>query len=485
MEIKSENPSPTLVRRGGRWKAAAMALLLLCGAWAVKHYWHQGRQTAPELHSPSFTEALRNAFPSLPASSGQIIDEHLRFGPTLAEHISTLLATQPAPAGAPASQEFSWEPLDVFFGRLFPCVELARPMRGQSLTAKDTGENWLGDYPNSPYAAKVISPAGKTVRLEIRCDELMEPSVTEVTIEKAGLWAVAVRVKWNFRALRQCTQVHPVNITWNLSVDGKALPSQTRTVLVQPVDVMPLTYTSPSGLVIDCTHFLAAYANEDHPMLDAILKEALDTGVVSHFDGMLSHDPNQVISQVLAIWWALQKRGIVYSDIADPVTPGNAVFASQRIRFFDDVIQSGQANCIDGTLVFASLLRRIGLQPLICLVPGHAFLGFYLDDARHKVAYLETTVLNSRSVYVAAVKNLASSSAHLKPNPFTDFGSETLTCAATRELAEEIFVLAVNIAVKEAREAREKRDAGKGYFYQIDLAEERNFILPIPSEMRR
>ena len=47
------------------------------------------------------------------------------------------------------------------------------------------------------------------------------------------------------------------------------------------------------------------------------------------------------------------------------------------------------------------------------------------------------------------------------------------------------FVHKMGIAAKEAREAREKRDAGKGYLYQIDLGEERNFILPIPSEMRR
>jgi len=213
------------------------------------------------------------------------------------------------------------------------------------------------------------------------------------------------------------------------------------------------------------------------------LKEALDTQVVSNFDGMQSSDPDQVLKQVLAIWWALQKRGIVYSDIAEPVSPDNVVFTSQRIRFFDDVIQSRQANCIDGTLVFASLLRRIGLQPLVCLVPGHAFLGFYVDAAKQKVAYLETTALNNRSVYVAAVKSLANSPAHLEPNPFMDFGPDTLTCPATRELAEAMFVLAVNMAVKEASDAKAQRKAGKGYFYQIDLAEERKFILPIPSEV--
>jgi hypothetical protein len=485
METQKEKRNPIPAPRRQRWKAALAALLLLCCIWAVKRYWTTERQTVPELRNPSLTEALHNAFPTPPPYPDRKIDEHLRLGPTLAEHISTLLARPPAPPGGPAVPEFSWEPLDVFFGQLFPCIELARPTLRQSSKASDLGENWLGAYPNSPYSAAVISPAGKTVRLEIRCDELMEPSVTEVRIEKAGLWGVAVRANWKFKALRQSTQVYPVNVSWNLSFDGKKLPEQTRTVLVQPVDIMPLMYRSPSGTVIDCTHFLAAYANEDHPMIDAILREALDTGVVSNFDGMQSQDPVQVLRQVLAIWWALQKRGIVYSDISEPVLPGNGVFASQRIRFFDDVIRSRQANCIDGTLVLASLLRRIGLQPLICLLPEHAFLGFYLDNARHYVSYLETTALNNRSLYKAAVKNLANSPTHLKPNPFVVFGPETLTCPATPELAEEMFVLAMNIAKKKAQKAQADRDAGKGYFFMIDLAKERKFIIPISSEMSR
>jgi hypothetical protein len=482
MKTENEKPGPTSVRKGGHWKTSAGALLLLCGAWAAWHYWHREPPNVPKLDRPSFTEALNKAFPSQPATPGQKIDEHLRFGPTLAEHISTLLATQPSPVPAPAAQEFSWEPLDVFFGQLFPSVGLARPTRGETLTAKEAGESMLGDYPNSPYSAKVISSAGKTIRLEIRCDELMEPSSSEVTIEKAGLWCVNVRVKWNFKALRQCTQLHPVHVTWMLSVDGKALPSQTRTVLVQPVDVMPLSYKSPSGTVIDCTHFFAAYANEDHPMLDAILREALDTEVVSRFTGMMSKDPKQVLDQVFAIWWALQKRGIVYSNIASPVTlpvaPANDRFNSQRVRFFDDVIQSRQANCIDGTLVLASLLRRIGLFPIICLTEDHAFLGFYLDG--QQVAYIETTALGSRSVFDTALKNLVDSGAdrHGLASPFDLF-------PRTRELAEEMFLLARGIAEMKARDAKAMRDTGKGYYYEIELEKERQFILPIPSEMRR
>ena len=77
------------------------------------------------------------------------------------------------------------------------------------------------------------------------------------------------------------------------------------------------------------------------------------------------------------------------------------------------------------------------------------------------------------------------SSTHLTPSPFLDFGPETLTCPATRELAARMFIIAAELGEGKARQAVRERDAHVGYFHQIDLAEERKFILPIASEMRR
>ena len=35
-----------------------------------------------------------------------------------------------------------------------------------------------------------------------------------------------------------------------------------------------------------------------------------------------------------------------------------------------------EANCINGTVLFASLLEGISMSPAIVLVPGHAFLAW-------------------------------------------------------------------------------------------------------------
>jgi hypothetical protein len=51
------------------------------------------------------------------------------------------------------------------------------------------------------------------------------------------------------------------------------------------------------------------------------------------------------------------------------------------VRFVDDAITHSQANCADGSVLLASVLRKIGVQPYLIHVPGHMFLAFALDEA--------------------------------------------------------------------------------------------------------
>lgn len=501
------NPSsPTTEPRPNRLKAIALTVLLLGSAVTIGYWLYPRPKPVPKLDTPSFLDALRKITP-LPADSAPSkIIEDLKPAQPAIQKAASLQAPPaapgpaPSPAGPPpgpgaeppAALQFAWEPGDVLYGQLFPSLELAQPVGEQLVSASIAQDPGLGDKPNSPYYARIVSPAGKKVRLEITCDELMEPSSREVPIEKEGAWSLHVQVKWKFKALRESRQLHPVNITWTVFMDGRPLPSKTRTVMVQPADILPLYVKLPGrARLIECYRLAAAYANEDHPMLDSILAEALETQIISSFSGMQTSDPNEVKKQVLAIWWALQRRGIVYSSITTTVIPGTELVHAQRVRFFDDVIRLKQANCIDGTLVFASLLRRVGLKPLICFTPNHAFLGFYVDASKTQIVYLETTALNSRDFYVAAVQQQAQRTAlaagHRHPNPFAkdaDSGPDTLTCPATPELAAEMFYLATVAATRTAAEAKAQSDSGTGHFYQVDLAEQRKTILPIPSEMR-
>jgi hypothetical protein len=137
-----------------------------------------------------------------------------------------------------------------------------------------------------------------------------------------------------------------------------------------------------------------AFVNENHPLVDAILREALATGQTPR--GFIGYQgtPIEVQQQVWAIWNALQKRGIRYSNITTP-SAVNVGVASQHVRSFEESLTAGQANCVDGTVLFASLLRKVGIDVQLVLVPGHMFLSYFARPGRQMRDALETTMLGA------------------------------------------------------------------------------------------
>ncbi len=66
---------------------------------------------------------------------------------------------------------------------------------------------------------------------------------------------------------------------------------------------------------------------------------------------------------------------------------------SQRVRTFDDALDSSQINCVDGSVLFASLLRSINIDPILVRTPGHMFVGYYTDNSHKDMNFLETTMI--------------------------------------------------------------------------------------------
>jgi hypothetical protein len=116
----------------------------------------------------------------------------------------------------------------------------------------------------------------------------------------------------------------------------------------------------------------------------------LDQGVVSRITGY-QKDAKSVVNQVEAIWYYALDRGISYSSISCAANRTKRSYV-QHIRFFDEVYNTRQANCIDACVFFASIMRKIGLKPVIFVEPCHAYLGYYTDANRKNLKLLETTV---------------------------------------------------------------------------------------------
>ena len=71
---------------------------------------------------------------------------------------------------------------------------------------------------------------------------------------------------------------------------------------------------------------------------------------------------------------------------------------SQHVRLIDESITHSQANCVDGSVLLASILRKIGLYASLVLVPGHCFVAFSLDRELEEIRGLETTLIGAQDI---------------------------------------------------------------------------------------
>ena len=159
--------------------------------------------------------------------------------------------------------------------------------------------------------------------------------------QQAQQFRVSLELPWNDDELRKLTQA--VEIPYNLVVRYNDM-SEDRMVgriRVNPVAEVERSY--PFGISV------AAIVDETHPwvhrMIDQLRYQSLTAA-----DGL-----------------------------------------AQRCRLVHESISSGNANCLDGTVLFASFLQAMGINSYIVLMPGHAMVCVNLAPTGDAWIFIETT----------------------------------------------------------------------------------------------
>ena len=124
---------------------------------------------------------------------------------------------------------------------------------------------------------------------------------------------------------------------------------------------------------------LAAFVTPNHPSIDNILIEASnllkDSGKDPSLEGYQKGDINRVREQVSALYTALRNQFITYIG-----PPQSFSGQGQRIRLSSEVLEKKMATCLDTTVLFASCLEAVSLNPLLILIKGHSFIGFWQEE---------------------------------------------------------------------------------------------------------
>jgi hypothetical protein len=382
------------------------------------------------------------------------------------------------------ADEVEWAPEATMDSQLFPSLVIATAAaRPGDVDEEEQAPDpyLLGDqYGLVGVSIKTVA-ANTKVKVTLKENDLMSSSTWSGELPEADKeYYVAPKVNYKFEKLRKTTQQMPLNVTFALELDGKPAGEKSETLQVRSINDCPFGVSNDEETLDDentiagsaeIGWMFAAYVNENHPMLDKILQEALATKTVNAFLGYQKNDPAEVARQVFAIWSALQKRGIQYSSTT--TTPGGSEEVySQYVRFLDQSLTNTQANCVDGSVLFASILRKISIKPFLITVPGHMYVGFYLTPDEKDFVGLETTVIGA-----ANAKDEKKSG---DPAVLTTLRGK-LDEKAREEKAWKTYARAIQIATDDLEKNKANFEGENANYQWIDLDEARTEgIMPIP-----
>ena len=282
----------------------------------------------------------------------------------------------------PAKVDFSVAVNPFLDNQLYPSLILALDQSKPSILNTDL----------STLTCTVTSPANNAV-LRIVVDSSVFNYVSilqEIMPHRGETYTFAPVIKWKYDRLRNLRNPVPLDLTLTCYINDEEVDTKTIHLTARSVNECPLSL-SHKGAILDTRWLFAAYVNEDHPDIEQILTDIIAQGTVSRLSGYQTNHTSDVTDQVFAVWYYALDHGITYSSITCTSNPSPRANV-QHIRFFDQVYKSRQANCVDACVFFASILRKIGLRPVIFVEPCHAYLGYYTDRRKTNINLLETTI---------------------------------------------------------------------------------------------
>ena len=124
---------------------------------------------------------------------------------------------------------------------------------------------------------------------------------------------------------------------------------------------------------------ISSFITPNNPYISKIISRASEilskwTGNPS-LDGYQSRNPDRIKKQMAAVFESINELGIVYCT-----PPASFEESGQRIRMIDTLVNQKLGTCLDLSLIYASCLEAIGINPIIVVIKGHAFAGGWLVD---------------------------------------------------------------------------------------------------------
>lgn len=143
---------------------------------------------------------------------------------------------------------------------------------------------------------------------------------------------------------------------------------------------------------LDLNNLCVRTAQFVNPRNAAVMKLIEDSGgpLAKAMPGRYSiegyqHKGIHVVNQMKAIYDMLHKQKFRY--VSDTFSFNSSEKAYQHVRTPDRILRDNSGNCLEISILFASLLEAMDLEPVIAFPPGHAIVGVVL----HTNIYLSSS----------------------------------------------------------------------------------------------
>lgn len=268
--------------------------------------------------------------------------------------------------------------------------------------------------------------------------EVEVPGVTERSANAIELKAKEATLKWANPPLKMDFNMQlvrsprPSQLALKIVEVGngdKTVIDETLQIEVLPRDYLPLRRKVGADSMVPTYGYMGAWVTSNDKTVEQFLTKAKERLPSRSFVG----EQDTTVPQIKAIFDELKSRGVSY--VMDPSVTADQTFV-QRTRLPAEVLASTNAQCLEGTLLFATLMETIGVKPIIVLVPGHAFVGWRTvpkDGTKGEPLFVETTMVGGAPFEAAvdvATKRVAK---ELKNGSFKSGASTFVDLAAIRK----------------------------------------------------
>lgn len=211
-------------------------------------------------------------------------------------------------------------------------------------------------------------------------------------------------------------------------------------------------------------HTLACFVQPNEPALSTIVNKASirlkkKTGT-DDFPGYQRNSKDHVLLMLEAIHDTLRQS----TEIAYINPPASFEQTGQKIRLVTNTLQERRGTCLDLAVLQAALWERIGLAPILIIIPGHAMLGCWLkepDVDRPKVLDLARSSSSSQHLWQ-----------QLEAGDWVLMNSVEIT-------ANQSFVTAIEKAFDYLGTLDETTNDSYIYFIDVEACR-RHHVLPLP-----